>query len=167
MADVTISGGDRWKRIFQELSGAADGTRLEIGLLEGSGGGYSEYGGMSTATIGFWHEFGTSRTPPRPFLRKALAEHGDQWCDAAMGYMRAAQSGLVNAPADMLRATMLVVGNRAVSDIKRLFASGQLGPPVTPEREAQKAQAYPQSVGHPLVYSGNLSQAIASEVKTG
>lgn len=164
MAGVTVTGGDRWKPLFNSLVKAAQGSTLEIGLLEGRGGGYTERG-ISAATLGFWHEFGTSRTPPRPFLRKALAEKGQEWSDTATAYIKAHSAGLINAPAGMVEGCYLAVGRNAERDVKRLFSSGQIAPAVTPRREAKKAESFPESVGHPLVYSGNLSQAVAFEIK--
>ena len=162
---MTITGGDAWKKLFERLSGEARKTSLEVGLLEGGGGGYAEYGGMSVATIGFWHEFGTSRTPPRPFLRKALAEHGEAWGKAATAYVKGTGAAMAAPPEAALPNMLTVVGNRAVSDVKRLFASGEIGPAVSQRREMEKAKGKPESVGHPLVYSGTLSKAIAFEVK--
>jgi hypothetical protein len=162
---VSVSGGQTWKKLMEAAVKAADKATVEIGVLEGSGGGYSEYGSMSTATIGFWHEFGTSRAPARSFLRKGMNEHGAQWGAAGTAYLKARSEGLISAPGSTVRGMLNSVGSLAVSDIKRLFSSGQIGPPVSEAREAKKAKYYPQSVGSPLVYSGGLSNAINHEVK--
>jgi hypothetical protein len=166
MAEVTVTGGERWQKLFKSLIAEASKTSLEIGLLEGRAGSYAEYGGMNTATIGFWHEFGTSRTPARPFLRRALNENGKDWIEAAKAYLKTGQAKMVSNPAELLRLMLTVVGNQAVDDIKQLFDAGAIEPPVSERREKEKAKRKPESVGSPLVFSGNLSQAIAFEVKT-
>lgn len=59
-----------------------DSPLLETGALQGSIGHVVE--GEDRAYVGTndekakWHEFGTSRIPPRPFLGGALAHDGDK-----------------------------------------------------------------------------------------
>jgi hypothetical protein len=185
---VEVSGGDKWRKVFENLVAAAGQSVVEVGVLSGAGGKDSGYEGLPTATIGFWHEFGTSRTPARSFLRRGASEFSDRWGDAATRYIKANAEGLVTAPGGVVRGALSFMGNRAASDIKRLLTSGAITPPVSAARERYKAKAkpkgrkpkkdpnseskrkprskfFPRSVGHPLVFSGNLSKAIAFEVK--
>jgi hypothetical protein len=163
---VAVLGGNEWRRMVAGAGEAAGKVHLEIGLLAGTGGGYSEYGGLSAATIGFWHEFGTSRTPPRPFLRLAADRHGQAWVGAASAMVKANSARFVQDPTGTLRTCLDAAGQMAESDVKRIFSSGQIAPPVGEAREAYKAKVKPESVGAPLVFSGQLSQAISHEVKT-
>ena len=161
---VSILGGQTWRPLIEEIARKVGNKTLHIGVLEGSGGGYSESPGLSMATLGFWHEFGTVRSPPRPFLREALTRHGGEWSDTFKAYLESRTEALVTRPEDTVRQAMTVTGRNAVQDVKRLFTSAQIGPAVSARREEVKMRFRPESVGHPLVFSGSLSKAIAHEV---
>lgn len=50
------------------------GAHVRVGFLEGT-----EEDHKPTATIAAYNEFGTSTSPPRPFMRKTVADHKDGW----------------------------------------------------------------------------------------
>ena len=44
----------------------------------------------SVAQVAFWNEFGTSRSPPRPFMRTTISEKSPRWGDSLAYVLKAA-----------------------------------------------------------------------------
>lgn len=91
MADLslTIKGGGALEKKLAELAGRlGSGGKVKVGFLEGAT--YPD--GTSVATVAFFNEFGTTRSPPRPFFRRMIAAKSPSWGDsmataaAATGY---------------------------------------------------------------------------------
>ena len=63
-AKVSVKGGDKLKKALREM-GKGGVKGVEVGYWD------SEYeDGMPVAQVAVWNEFGTERTPERPFMRK-------------------------------------------------------------------------------------------------
>lgn len=87
MADTVtskVTGGDKISKVLNGIAGkVAKGQHVNIGFL--SGATYPatvhkpKQGGLSVATVAFWQEFGTVRSPPRPFFRTMIAQHKKEW----------------------------------------------------------------------------------------
>jgi hypothetical protein len=59
--------GSARRKIAGIKSALGSGKKLKVGLL---GGHYPD--GTSIPLVGFWNEFGTKRSPERPFMRSTL-----------------------------------------------------------------------------------------------
>jgi len=59
--------GSAIKKIAEIKSALGSGKTLKVGLL---GGHYPD--GTSIPLVGFWNEFGTKKSPERPFMRATL-----------------------------------------------------------------------------------------------
>lgn len=74
-------GGNAFKKKLAELAHKMGTDRhVEVGFLEGAT--YpAEPGGkpLSVAQVAFWNEFGTKRSPPRPFFRNMVAKKSPTW----------------------------------------------------------------------------------------
>lgn len=65
-------------RLAEMLEKIDKGTVLRVGILDAAT--YPD--GTSVATAALYNEFGTSRIPPRPFMRNTIAEKSPTWGDA-------------------------------------------------------------------------------------
>lgn len=59
------------------------GGTLRVGFLEGASYPADKNGkpGLPVATVAFWNEFGTVRSPARPFFRTTIAQQQKTWGD--------------------------------------------------------------------------------------
>jgi hypothetical protein len=76
----TLQGGERLKRHLKEIEQQmGQGAVVVVGFLESAT--YPAKGKSSTpvAQVAFWNEYGTSRTPSRPFFRTMIASKSPRW----------------------------------------------------------------------------------------
>ena len=71
---------------------------VQVGVLDGSK--YPD--GTSVASVAFWNEYGTKKSPPRPFFRQTISQNKSDWVELATKSLRAGYSvehmlGLVGA----------------------------------------------------------------------
>ena len=75
----SVEGGARLDKYLRELAvrlGA--GAEVSVGFLEGAT--YPvEDGGLPVAQVAFWNEFGTTKSPPRPFFRNMIEDQAPTW----------------------------------------------------------------------------------------
>ena len=72
-----LSGGDKLEARLAEIAAKlGSGAEVEVGFM--SGATYQE-DGTSVALVAALNEFGTSKAPPRPFFRNAIAANSDKW----------------------------------------------------------------------------------------
>lgn len=64
---VNSTGGKGIKALLKRLS---DPGTVEVGILTGTG--QHEDSDLTTAEVGFYHEFGTVKTPERSFIRSTI-----------------------------------------------------------------------------------------------
>lgn len=84
MAAVTldIQGGEKLQRRLAEISNQLSrGKGVRVGFLEKATYPVTKKhkGRLHVATVAFWNEFGTIRSPVRPFFRTAIAKGSPQW----------------------------------------------------------------------------------------
>lgn len=60
-------------------------SRLRVGFIDGAT--YTD--GTNVATVAFWNEYGSDKSPPRPFMRNTFADKKSQWTQLAIGLYRA------------------------------------------------------------------------------
>lgn len=72
MGKATISGGTRWKAYLERLAKKAE---VRAGVMEDA----TTDEGERVAEYAAYNEFGTSRVPPRPFMRKTLERERENW----------------------------------------------------------------------------------------
>ncbi len=81
---LELKGGDKLARVLGELAariGRGD-AGVKVGFLENATyPAGDDRAGLPVAQVAFWNEFGTSRTPPRPFFRSAIEQHQGEWGD--------------------------------------------------------------------------------------
>lgn len=84
-----VDGGEGVQRYLRELATRmGPGGEVSVGFLDGAT--YpAEDGGVSVAQVAFWDEYGTTKSPPRPFFRNMIEDQAPTWATklgAAMRY---------------------------------------------------------------------------------
>lgn len=75
---ATVSGGDKLQAALLKIADRMEGS-LKVGFLAGAT--YPDEGGAPVAQVAFWNEYGTSRSPARPFFRTMIANESGGWAD--------------------------------------------------------------------------------------
>lgn len=157
---VTSSVSGKMDGLRKKIREAADEIRkihVKVGILDGG-----TYPGtdMTVAEVAAYHEFGTSKTPQRSFLRKTVSEKGYEWRRTIGGVAR--QGVLSTRIPDL----MAMLGSEASLDVQETLNSGNAGPPaLKPETVRRKtAMGYGVHAETPLVLTGQLMRAISYEV---
>jgi hypothetical protein len=146
---VKIKGGDRWKKVLEPYIKARNVT-LNIGIMSGST--YPD--GTSVAFIGMIHEFGTSKTPARSFLRSTLEEKQDEWIDLVANSLKVNPS---------VESAFTLLGEIASKDIQMKIESG-INPSLNPKTVLAKQRKGKTKSSLPLIDTGILQEAIQYEV---
>lgn len=107
---------------FRKKLAGMDGFLVKAGVLAGAT--YPDTG-VKVAKIARLQEFGTSKIPPRPFLRNTVAREGGEWQRALKK-----EVNLYLAGKQSLDVVTTRVGNRMVSDIKKTIKEG-VAPPIS------------------------------------
>jgi hypothetical protein len=115
---LTLRGGDHFKAHLQELAkGLKNARMVRVGFLEGATYSQGDGGArllraaarfpqwrrlftswarwqakhaasITVAQAAFWTEFGTSRSPPRPFFRSTIRRNSGTWGRSLARYLR-------------------------------------------------------------------------------
>lgn len=99
---MTIFGGMKWQAYLKRL---AQKVQVRAGVMEDAMNDAHE----RIAPYAARNEFGTSRIPPRPFMRKTLEREKENW-------IRNVGDGLANGLAP--EETLELVGTRMAEDIR-------------------------------------------------
>lgn len=75
--DMEISGGDKLEKALADIAKKMSGGSVRAGFLEGAT--YPD--GISVAQVAFWDEFGTSKSPARPFFRTTISNNSGEWAE--------------------------------------------------------------------------------------
>lgn len=109
--------------------------------------------GTAVAYVATIHEFGTDRIPARPFMRPAVADHGQEWMQTLANGARAALRGNMT-PAAVMEVTAL----QAAGDVAAKIAA-VTSPPLSPVTVARKGSS------KPLVDTGQMIQSVTGKVE--
>lgn len=146
MGKVTISGGTRWKAYLERL---AKKVEVRAGVMEDA----TTDEGERVAEYAAYNEFGTSRVPPRPFMRKTLERERENWIRGVGGLLRNGRS-----PDEALE----LVGTRMAEDIQKTIMSN-MAPANAPSTIRRKNRAEAGRAGT-LVDTGALVKSITHQV---
>jgi hypothetical protein len=112
MVTKTLSGGYKLQEKLQSIAKGMTGS-LSAGFFAGET--YPD--GTSVPEVAFYNEFGTSKSPARPFFRSAISNDSDEWGDVA-------GKAAVATNYDGI-ATLTVVGNQIVESITQSISGWQ------------------------------------------
>lgn len=109
--------------------------------------------GTPVAYVATIHEFGTSKTPARPFMRPAVQDHGAEWIESlAQGVAASLRGG--PSPEQVLEVVTLQAAGDVAQKIQAVTS-----PALSPVTIARK--------GHdkPLVDTGQMLQSVTGKVE--
>jgi hypothetical protein len=92
--NLKVKGGAKMRAYLAAVQQAVGGaTGVRAGFLEKET--YQQEAATKSATlhvaqVAFWNEFGTSRTPARPFFRQMISRELGDWGDKLGRYLKAA-----------------------------------------------------------------------------
>jgi hypothetical protein len=129
--------------------------RVRVGIL---GGKAARTGGTpNNATIGAFHEYGTSKTPQRSFLRVPIAEHLQERLTKAGAFTKEELQEV--AKTKSLLPWLKKIGIVAEKIVSDAFATKGFG------KWKNHAPGYENNTGQVLVDTQQLRNSITSEVK--
>ena len=144
-----FSGGAKLEAVLRDTAKKlSDGKLLRVGFLEGET--YPD--GTNVAQVAFWNEYGTVKSPPRPFFRSMIADKSQKW-GAALG------ANLAATGYDATKALGLVgagIKDQLTKSIVDFQSPGNA--PYTIERKG---------FDKPLIDTGQMQRAPAYEIKDG
>ena len=157
MANISIKGGDKWRKALSKL--AQDKViKVRAGVLEGA----RTTDGKSVATYAAYNEFGTDNIPARPFMRNTLTRESENWERGLGVYL-----GRGMTPEEALRA----VGARMAEDIRKTIDESidiEENAPSTIKKKTRKltgGEKGATDTPRPLVDKGNLRRSIQWEIE--
>lgn len=125
-----------------------DGLECKVGWFESAH--YKE--GPAVAYVATIHEFGTPHIPARPFMRPAVADHGQEWLQTIADGARAAVQGTMSA-----ENVLELVGMQAAGNVAEKIQA-VTSPPLSSVTIARKGHA------KPLVDTGQMIQSVTHRV---
>lgn len=126
--------------------------------------------GTPVAAVAVYNEFGTSRVPARPFVRPAIAEHGDRWLlHLGLGMRKVIMGKIPN-----VKTVMSLLGEEIVADLKDSIMR-VWSPPLSPRTVANrrsrwnsaKSGKHPEMLYKPLVDTTLMINSTSYRVKGG
>ncbi len=151
---ATLKGGKALKAHLAKIAANdGKGAAVNVGFLPDAV--YSEDSdnpGMPVAQVAFYNEFGTSRAPPRPFMRQTVASKSPRWGNALGAALRV--SDYEAEPA------MAAMGELIQGQIKQTIGTLK-DPPLAPYTVAKKG------FDKPLIDTGTMQRKVDFEVVTG
>lgn len=81
---AAVRGGEKMTRVLNAIANkVAKGKHVDVGFFADKKYGATVHkpkqGGMPVAQVAFWNEFGTIRSPPRPFFRQMISKNSAGW----------------------------------------------------------------------------------------
>ncbi len=91
---ATIAGGKALEKHLRTIAAKMGrGAAVNVGFLEDAtypvDADNPKSSRLPVAQVAFWNEFGTAKTPPRPFLRNTVASKSPRWGNALGANLRA------------------------------------------------------------------------------
>lgn len=147
--DMSLQGGDKLTKVLADMTKGLEGEKvLSVGFL--SGATYPD--GTPVAAVAFWNEFGTIKSPPRPFFRTMIAEAAGTWPEILSKAVKYTEY-------DGSRA-LSIMGEKIKDDL-RASITGWTAPANAPYTIKQKG------FNKPLVDTGHMMNSIGYEVNDG
>ena len=156
--------------LFKALSDPSAPKWMAAGVLGGATTGDADVpgrkGSVSVAQYARWNEYGTSRIPPRPFLRTALAKYGKEWAGAVLGTFREKLRNASAEGGDIPRLALMAAGRLAGPDIVRTIKDAEgWAVPNAPAYARWKAKCRDDGISRPLFLTGTLSKSIQYQLE--
>lgn len=122
-----------------------------VGVLKNAG---KEADGTDLVDVAVYNEYGTKHIPPRPFLRIATDEHGEDWQDLAEQCV----GKIIDGVLDKDRA-LQIIGLQAQKDVQATIKDSSNFAPNSQKTVDRKGSS------KPLIDTGRLRQSIRYRVE--
>lgn len=152
MSYVKVTGGDKYEKILQKI---AD---LKIGVKAGIPAGATTTDGKSIPEYALYNELGTRHIPARPFMKKTVDEHQNEWLDIIAGKLNV--EAIVK---DDAKNVMGLVGEVMQAHIKQTIEKGSFAPNARATIEAKRRKGK-RDPDHPLIDTGQMMESVINEV---
>lgn len=147
-------------KLKQKLSGLLDEPQLTLSV--GVFSGATREGSKTTvAQYAAYNEFGTTRIPPRPFLRSTMEARQEEWTEAIKGSV----SSNLKSGQFSNRSILEVVGKGAVKDVQAKIMSN-MPPPNAPAVTARKVRLGRTHIGT-LYDTGLMHASVEYKIEQG
>lgn len=167
-APFSAKGGVVWestidrRSLLKKIMKQTEGAYLTVGIHEDAGT-YADNTPegktpVPVAKVGFWNEFGTARSPARPFMYPAVAGNQDRIAKMQADAMAAVISGKETAVKALSR-----IGFAVQSFITNQIKSNT-PPDLSPRYAAWRKKTFPGSGARTLIRSGLLLRSIRFRV---
>jgi HK97 gp10 family phage protein len=157
LADLSRKATDALKKAFK---GAFEEPQLTLSV--GVFSAATREGSKTTvAQYAAYNEFGTTKIPPRPFLRPTMEERQEEWTEAIKGSVSSSlKSGQFNN-----RSILELIGEGAVKDVKARIMSN-VPPPNAPSTVARKKAKGIEPI-RTLVETGLMHASVEYKIEEG
>lgn len=173
--NIKSTGGVGLKNALRQLQAKiGNGAHVRVGFLEGT-----EEDHKPTATIAAYNEFGTATSPPRPFMRTAVAKNKDNY-GRLLGSALVASGYSVNQALaecgfkieDQIREEITTLREPADSPVTDLLKSRfPVRDRMTTDdvwkamRDVENGKT--AATSKPLIWTGQMVKSVNSDVKGG
>lgn len=143
---------------------------MEAGVLAGATNeveipGHS--GEKRVAVYAAWNEYGTTRIPKRPFMRRTFDEHSQEWAEVAVQALRAHIRNAKTEGGKVLETALKASGRLAQADIvKTIQDAGSWAAPNAPAYARWKSRYRKDAQGVPLTLTATLAKSIQYQLTT-
>lgn len=177
---MALTGGDKLEeKLKAMLDKLSEGQVLRVGFLE-----TAKYPtGEQVAQVAFWNEYGTKKTPARPFFRNMIADKKGSWGTDLGKILKAVDNDVPRALALMgeriqgqLQQSIVDTNAPPLSDFTlmlRKVKQGRTDAPTTGAdlAEARRRLAAGESTDgvndKPLIYTNIMRSSVAYDIKDG
>lgn len=151
MATIGIKGGDKLQAILAEIADKAGRkVGVSVGFQDGATYPADTANPVFVAQVAFWNEYGTSRSPPRPFFRTMIDTKSGKWADNIARVAKLNNYDLVK--------TMGIAGEAIVDQLRESIIGGSW------EGNADSTIAK-KGFDKPLQHTELMVRSITKEVK--
>jgi len=155
MASLTSPDAPHWME-----AGVLAGATNEV-EIPGHGGE------KRVAVYAAWNEYGTTRIPKRPFMRRTFDEHSQEWAEVAVQALRAHIRNAKTEGGKVLEMALSASGRLAQADIvKTIQDAGSWATPNAPAYARWKSRCRKDDQGVPLTLTATLAKSIQYQLTT-
>lgn len=167
------NGGPGWQAAIARLQQKVEkGTQVSVGFFDNAT--YPD--GTSVAQVAAWNEFGTNTSPPRPFMRNAVADNKAGWPKLMAETLKEANYDVDKALAlcgerigAQIQQAIITIDGPANSPLTNLlkwrFPKGGYSTKDFLKAIHDIEKEKTAKNGKPLVWSGLMLQSVSYEIK--
>lgn len=153
---ASVQGGAALQKHLDQIAGQlGSGAGVRVGFLQDAtypADALKKGAPLPVAQVAFWNEYGTSRSPPRPFIRDMIASKSPRWGNALGLNLRAVEYDA--------QAALSLMGEGIKDQMVKSIVDFR-NPPNAPYTIARKG------FDKPLIHTGVMQRSVDYQVVTG